>query len=133
MGRPFGVQFERRHDRPSVVRRRARTGQSPDPRAADICPVGPRAAPLPGRDKRRGAARGLSVSWVGSRRAPRRPSRRDRPLRRRLAPPPPAAGGPAARPAPAAPPTVACLLPPVFEAYARVLHPAIRYEGDDDV
>src|SRR3954451_5861107 len=46
MGRPFGVESERRHDRPSVVRRRARTGQSPDPRAADNCPVGPRAAPL---------------------------------------------------------------------------------------
>src|SRR3954451_2028249 len=46
MGRPFGVDSERRHDRPSVVRRRARTGQSPDPRAADTCPVGPRAAVL---------------------------------------------------------------------------------------
>jgi hypothetical protein len=44
-----------------------------------------------------------------------------------------AALAPAAPAAPAAPPTVASLLPPVFEAYARVLHPAIRYEGDDDV
>jgi hypothetical protein len=44
-----------------------------------------------------------------------------------------AAGWLAAALAPADPPTVACLLPPVFEAYARVLHPAIRYEGDDDV
>jgi hypothetical protein len=31
------------------------------------------------------------------------------------------------------PPTVASLVPPLFAAYARVLHPAIRYEGDDDV
>ncbi|MGY1884486.1 hypothetical protein ACI799_04170 [Blastococcus sp. SYSU DS0753] len=29
--------------------------------------------------------------------------------------------------------TVASLVPPVFPAYARVLHPAYRYEGDDDV
>ncbi len=29
-------------------------------------------------------------------------------------------------------PTVASLLPPVFEAYARVFHPAYRYEGLDD-
>jgi hypothetical protein len=29
--------------------------------------------------------------------------------------------------------TVADLVPPVFEAYARVFHPAIRYAGDDDV
>src|ERR671932_624471 len=29
--------------------------------------------------------------------------------------------------------TVASLVPPVFEAYARVLHPAVRYAGDDDV
>ncbi|WP_448626706.1 hypothetical protein [Geodermatophilus sp. URMC 64] len=35
--------------------------------------------------------------------------------------------------APAEPPTVASLVPPVFAAYARVLHPAISYEGDDDV
>jgi hypothetical protein len=35
--------------------------------------------------------------------------------------------------APADPPTVASLVPPVFAAYARVLHPAISYEGDDDV
>ena len=34
---------------------------------------------------------------------------------------------------PAHPPTVGSLLPPVFAAYARVLHPAIRYEGKDDV
>src|SRR5688572_28259398 len=25
------------------------------------------------------------------------------------------------------------LVPPVFEAYARVFHPAVRYDGDDDV
>src|SRR3954447_12310210 len=54
MGRPFSVcgrptaAPERRQSRPSVVRRRARTGQSPDPRAADHCPVGPRAAPYLG-------------------------------------------------------------------------------------
>src|SRR3954469_8503246 len=60
MGRPFGVESERRHDRQSVVRRRARTGQSPDPRAADRCPVGPCAAP-PSGVQRHGAARGLSV------------------------------------------------------------------------
>ncbi len=29
--------------------------------------------------------------------------------------------------------TVASLVPPVFEAYARVLHPAVRYAGDADV
>ena len=29
--------------------------------------------------------------------------------------------------------TVAGLVPPVFEAYARVFHPAVRYVGDDDV
>ncbi|MGY2064791.1 hypothetical protein [Blastococcus sp. SYSU DS0619] len=29
--------------------------------------------------------------------------------------------------------TVASLVPPVFPAYARVLHPAYRYDGDDDV
>src|SRR4051794_39168667 len=29
--------------------------------------------------------------------------------------------------------TVASLVPPVFDAYARVFHPAIRYRGDDDV
>jgi hypothetical protein len=28
---------------------------------------------------------------------------------------------------------VASLVPPVFESYARVFHPAIRYAGDDDV
>jgi hypothetical protein len=28
---------------------------------------------------------------------------------------------------------VASLVPPVFEAYARVFHPAVRYVGDDDV
>jgi hypothetical protein len=28
---------------------------------------------------------------------------------------------------------VASLVPPVFESYARVFHPAIRYDGDDDV
>ena len=31
------------------------------------------------------------------------------------------------------PGTVAALVPAVFEAYARILHPAIRYDGDDDV
>ena len=29
--------------------------------------------------------------------------------------------------------TVASLVPDVFDAYARVLHPAVRYAGDDDV
>ena len=29
--------------------------------------------------------------------------------------------------------TVGALVPPVFEAYARVFHPAVRYAGDDDV
>ncbi|MCZ2859271.1 hypothetical protein [Blastococcus sp. VKM Ac-2987] len=29
--------------------------------------------------------------------------------------------------------TVGSLVPPVFAAYARVLHPAYRYDGDDDV
>jgi hypothetical protein len=32
-----------------------------------------------------------------------------------------------------APGTVGSLVPAVFEAYARVLHPAVRYAGDDDV
>src|SRR5829696_6667164 len=109
-------------DRPSVVRRRARTGQSPDPRAADICPVGPRAA----ASSEDGAAEqpggcpfsrevsvrlaGLPVQddvstgvWVSS-------------ARRR-----------------GEPGTVAALVPAVFEAYARILHPAVRYVGDDDV
>ncbi|WP_040338636.1 hypothetical protein [Candidatus Blastococcus massiliensis] len=31
------------------------------------------------------------------------------------------------------PGTVASLVPGVFEAYARVFHPAVRYAGDDDV
>jgi hypothetical protein len=31
------------------------------------------------------------------------------------------------------PGTVSALVPAVFEAYARVLHPAIRYDGEDDV
>jgi hypothetical protein len=31
------------------------------------------------------------------------------------------------------PGTVSALLPAVFEAYARVLHPAVRYAGDDDI
>jgi hypothetical protein len=31
------------------------------------------------------------------------------------------------------PGTVSALLPSVFTAYARVLHPAVRYDGDDDV
>src|SRR3954451_17886159 len=109
MGRPFGTQSERRHDRPSVVRRRARTGQSPDPRAADTCPVCPRAGPWPRQAGRGGAARGLSVpgevpvstgavetgdspgAWVAA------ALRRDRTVAS-LVPP---------------------VLPPVFEAYAR--------------
>jgi hypothetical protein len=33
----------------------------------------------------------------------------------------------------AGPRTVAALVPPVFPAYARVLHPAVAYEDDDDV
>ncbi len=32
-----------------------------------------------------------------------------------------------------APGTVSALVPDVFAAYARVLHPAVRYAGDDDV
>jgi len=35
--------------------------------------------------------------------------------------------------APPMPRVVASLLPPVFAACARLLHPAVRYEGDDDV
>ena len=31
------------------------------------------------------------------------------------------------------PGTVGALVPAVFEAYARILHPAVRYAGDDDV
>jgi hypothetical protein len=31
------------------------------------------------------------------------------------------------------PGTVSALVPAVFEAYARVVHPAVRYAGDDDV
>ena len=31
------------------------------------------------------------------------------------------------------PGTVAALVPAVFEAYARIMHPAVRYVGDDDV
>ena len=31
------------------------------------------------------------------------------------------------------PGTLASLVPGVFEAYARVLHPAVRYDGDDDI
>ncbi|MFD2090059.1 hypothetical protein [Blastococcus deserti] len=31
------------------------------------------------------------------------------------------------------PGTVGALVPAVFDAYARVLHPAVRYDGDDDV
>src|SRR4051812_1731360 len=122
MGRPFGVESERRRDRPSVVRRRARTGQSPDPRAADICPVGPRAAFLreaprssPGVVRSPGSfspvqlgglpiERDVSVGvWISS-------------ARRR-----------------GTPGTVAAILPDVFDAYARVLHPAVRYAGDDDL
>jgi hypothetical protein len=36
-------------------------------------------------------------------------------------------------PVPASGAVVACLVPPVFAAYARVFHPAIRYAEDDDV
>jgi hypothetical protein len=43
------------------------------------------------------------------------------------------AGWLAAALAPSDPPMVASLVPPVFARYARVLHPAISYEGDDDV
>jgi hypothetical protein len=43
------------------------------------------------------------------------------------------AGWLAAALAPSDPPIVASLVPPVFARYARVLHPAISYEGDDDV
>ena len=32
-----------------------------------------------------------------------------------------------------APGTVGALVPVVFEAYARIFHPAVRYAGDDDV
>jgi hypothetical protein len=35
--------------------------------------------------------------------------------------------------APADPRTLGSLLPPVFAAYARVLHPAVRYADDEDV
>src|SRR3712207_5050036 len=120
MGRPFGVESERRHDRPSVVRRRARTGQSPDPRAADTCPVGPRAA------SPRGQAPRSSPGVVRS------PGREQRPVSTvgRTAP----AGrwiAEAVRRAPRD--TVAALLPAGFAAHARVFHPAVRYEGDDDV
>jgi hypothetical protein len=31
------------------------------------------------------------------------------------------------------PGTLASILPAVFEAYARILHPAVRYAGDDDI
>jgi hypothetical protein len=31
------------------------------------------------------------------------------------------------------PGTVGALVPAVFEAYARILHPAVRYAGDDDI
>ena len=31
------------------------------------------------------------------------------------------------------PGTVGALVPAAFDAYARVLHPAVRYDGDDDV
>jgi hypothetical protein len=44
-----------------------------------------------------------------------------------------AAGWLASALAPSDPPTVASLVPPVFAGYARVLHPAVSYEGDDDV
>src|SRR4051812_14207482 len=124
MGRPFGVEPERRHDRPSVVRRRARTGQSPDPRAADNCPVGPRAAPLVPQGPAPRSSPGV-VRSPGSFRAVQfagRPVETDLSaaawIARAVAPP--GAGA-------------AALAPPVFGAYARVFHPAIRYRGDDDV
>jgi hypothetical protein len=31
------------------------------------------------------------------------------------------------------PGTISALVPAVFEAYARILHPAVRYAGDDDI
>src|SRR3712207_3977902 len=123
MGRPSGVEAGRRHDRPSVVRRRARTGQSPDPRAADICPVGPRAAPPD-----RGWAPRSSPGVVRS------PGENHVQL-----------GGLPVEPAVTVGTwvteavgrahwsTVGSLVPPSFPAYARVLHPAYRYDGDDDV
>src|SRR3954469_14514484 len=124
MGRPFGVEFERRHDRPSVVRRRARTGQSPDPRAAGTCPAGPRAAcPFPGSAPRSspGVVRSLgrlrAVQFAG-----RHPETD-------LSPGAWVADGTAG----ARWPTVAALLPRGFAGYARVFHPAYRYDGDDDV
>src|SRR3954462_11293872 len=130
MGRPFrhcdSAGSERRHDRPSVARRRARTGQSPDPRAADICPVGPRAAVLPaGRGRRRGAARGVAVlpGWVAPGQLPARPVETDVS----------AGSWIVAALAAAGPHTVASLVPPVFAGYPRVLPPAVSYEGDDDV
>src|SRR3954453_16917297 len=114
MGRPFRhcarpAGSERRHDRPSVARRRARTGQSPDPRAADICPVGPRAAALPSAAPRSspGVVRSLGrflpvqVAWIAEGLLPWSEHR------------------------------VGSLVPSVFEAYARVFHPAVRYPDDD--
>jgi hypothetical protein len=44
-----------------------------------------------------------------------------------------AVGWVAAALAPADPPTLASLVPPVFAGYARILHPAIRYAGAEDV
>src|SRR3954469_10752465 len=113
MGRPFrhcdSAGSERRHDRPSVVRRRARTGQSPDPRAADICPVGPRAAALPSAAPRSspGVVRSLGrflpvqVAWIAEGLLPWSEHR------------------------------VGSLVPCGFEAYARVFHPAVRYPDDE--
>src|SRR3954454_3766345 len=109
MGRPFGTQSERRHDRPSVVRRRARTGQSPDPRAADICPVGPRAAALPSAAPRSspgvvrflGRFPAVQHDWI------------------------------AAALHPFAEHRVSSLVPPVFDAYCRVFHPAVRCPDDE--
>src|SRR3712207_9192745 len=114
MGRPFGVESERWHDRPSVVRRRARTGQSPAPRAADICPVGPRAAPGPARQVAVEQPGGCPFPGEG------RVAFAGRPVETDISP--------AAWFADAG-----WIGPPVFPAYARVLHPAIRYVGDDDV
>src|SRR3712207_1593767 len=120
MGRPFGVESERWHDRPSVVRRRARTGQSPDPRAAGICPAGPRAAPLLGGLGAAEQPGGCPFSGEG------RVAFAGRPVEADVTP------GAWVAAALRHDRSVASLVPPLFEAYARVLHPAVRYAGDDD-
>src|SRR6201747_2227300 len=122
MGRPFRrcgrpTATERRHLRPSVVRRRARTGQSPDPRAADQCPVGPRAAPhfggyssaeQPGGCPLSG---GVAVQFAG----------------RSVALDTSAGIWLAESAVNAKPDTVAALVPSSFAAVARVSHPSARY------